>query len=215
VASKSPQCECSCSADYLPPQCNYRSWENVTVEVWYNYTTSFFVSARAVKQLNAGLGNNASCRFVLADSGNFDTTKAVFEMLGGHAYNLRAFIASNASWTTAAHILATYDQYTRVDDAPESNAAPIEIYRQGNIVITAEGVGYLAAAVLTVLILLFLEVCCCGGYNTEEEIGRDYATGKWDLYLGDAKHKVFKYEAPPSEDGATPSSPNRPMSPTH
>lgn len=197
VQSRTPRCVCVCSGTYLQPDCSFQTTDTVKMQVWYDYESRNFVSELAVAQLNNDLATT-SVVFVYATGSFNGKTLGVFTMDGRSAYNLRAAADLQLQWVSDAQITAVYLELTVQNAAPPSPGAQIELYRNGVIVITAEGVGYLIAAIAVLLAVCCLDNCCCGGgRNNAVAIKHDVAMGLWDPKLG--KDPVLKYvpEAPP------------------
>ena len=197
VVSREPRCQCSCNAGYLEPDCSYAVGDNVSMEVWYDYPSGQYTSSRRRDALTTALSPSKPIVFVLARQGNYGKTAAIYKMTGRDAYNLKAHVANDAQWVSDERIFAAYDQFTRVEEAPEARAHPTIVYERGEIVVTAEGIAYLAAVALAVVFVSLVEFCCCHGGNTEDEIRHDIATGVWDQRLGYDKGMAYKHEPPP------------------
>uniref|UniRef100_A0A7S1L4E8 EGF-like domain-containing protein n=1 Tax=Neobodo designis TaxID=312471 RepID=A0A7S1L4E8_NEODS len=197
VAQRQPQCQCNCDNGYLPPDCSYAVGDNVSVEVWYDFASGQYVRSRRLEALTTNLNPSKPITFVYAKQGNYAKTAAIYKMTGRDAYNLKAHVANDAAWTTNERIFAAYDLFTRVEEAPEARSHPTVVYQHEQFAITAEGIGYLAAVVVTVGFVLLLEFCCCAGGNTADEISHDIATGVWDQRLGYDKGMAYKHEPPP------------------
>merc|ERR1712146_542338 len=105
--------------------------------------------------------------------------------------------STGAAWTTTARITGAYDLFTRVEKPPDSEAKPTVLYEEGSIVVTAEGVSYLATTVIVMLLITMCEFCCCGYFNSESEIHEEVMQGKWDVRLGYATGMSYKHEPPP------------------
>jgi hypothetical protein len=200
VIAEQPQCSCQCEGDYIGPWCQYSGLDNVTVQVWYNFPPAEFVSSRQLEHISSGLGGITTISFLYAVPGNFAKTMGVYRLQGADAYNLKVHVDRGSNWIGVARIISVYEATMRVEEAPQSKAALVELYRSGEVVITAEGVAYGASAVIAALLLLFVEyVSCCHGGNNESDIARDVAKGEWDIRLGYANRMTYVHEPPPAQ----------------
>jgi hypothetical protein len=208
IVTLRPRCECACDPGYLLPDCTYTASDIVSIEVWYDFTSGQYVRERRLQRLTAGLAPvTANITFVYAQQGNYGKMSAVYKLAGRDAYNLKASVDAGAAWTVAENIFAAYDLFTRVEQAPDARAHPTVVYSRGELVITAEGIGYLAAVVATVFFILFVELCCCPGGNTAKDIGDDIMVGAWDVRLGYGREMTYKHEPPPG--GGSDESPRK------
>lgn len=177
ISNSTPRCSCTCTGEYLQPDCRYRSYDIVNVDIWVPLNFRQVQSPAILSGIVDGLTKTEklpaevtkSVQFVglTKSSTQVNATNLRFSMLGICSLYLKAAAEMKRPWLSYLNIQSVMDAYK----LPPGQYQPLEfvdrivIYSDSRgIVMTADDIGWFIGAVVVVFLLMALEKCLF--YNT-------------------------------------------------
>uniref|UniRef100_A0A7S1M464 Uncharacterized protein n=1 Tax=Neobodo designis TaxID=312471 RepID=A0A7S1M464_NEODS len=207
-------CQCTCPGEWLPPRCNFKAGWSVELKLYV--TSDSFASENFVRSFNNNLEGVDGVSFRRKTGNNVPFNGQTLSDVrivsaGRHVAAILSAVTAQPAWVQSLGIVAA--DLAEKEQAPAFGAGQIVIYENAApaFQVTLESLGYVLGAILIVVLLPTIELCCCMSYSAKdiEELEQEEADARaYEKYQADrAAEAAAAAEASATAEGVVVGSP--------